>query len=229
MIYSLFFSPKGGEKRRFDTTLEKKRYVCFFTQVKLVMLTLNKHRSESTCSQLISCLKKCMWEKNLSANSYSLSLCERPGFRGHNLLLRPPPTANPPRLESLLAATKRVGAGKARPDHRCEGGGGTGSKAGDKWINRWSPSDASPRMTEQQGTRKERDSDRERQRNRDGHRQRVRERRGKERREDSNWRAFPFFFLSCGSSSRSDITKGQQLLQASPGCCGERGDVPLSE
>lgn len=33
-------------------------------------------------------------------------------------------------------------------------------------------------------------------------------------------RFFPFF--SCGSSSCSVITKGQQLLQASLGCCGER-------
>lgn len=51
-----------------------------------------------------------------------------------------------------MADTKRVGRGKARPDHRLERGSGTGSKAGDKWINRWSPSDASLRMTEQQAT-----------------------------------------------------------------------------
>lgn len=37
-----------------------------------------------------------------------------------------------------------------------ERGGSTGGKAGDKWINRWSPSDASLRMTEQQGTCRER-------------------------------------------------------------------------
>lgn len=50
--------------------------------------------------------------------------------------------------ECLLAASERVGRGKARPDHQLERGGGTVSKAGDKWINRWSPSDTPLRMTE---------------------------------------------------------------------------------
>lgn len=73
----------------------------------------------------------------------------------------------------------------------------------------------------------QRESERDRQRNRDGHRQRE-ERGGLD---DS--RAFSLSFLSPGSSSCSVITKGQQLLQPSPGCRGEgereRGDVTLPE
>lgn len=67
----------------------------------------------------------------------------------------------------------------------------------------------------------QRESERDRRRNRDRHRQRGEKRTPIEE-------LFLFFF-SCGSSARSIITKGQQLLPLSPGCCGERGDVTLPE
>lgn len=65
----------------------------------------------------------------------------------------------------------------------------------------------------------QRESGRDRQRNRDTDRQRERERRGERKTRNEE----PFlFFSSCGSSSCSVTTKGQQLLQPSPGCCAGR-------
>lgn len=62
MMSSLCLSPKGGKGNRFDYKNIKNRstncvFLFFFlTQVSTAMFTLDKHRLESSCSGLISCL-----------------------------------------------------------------------------------------------------------------------------------------------------------------------------
>lgn len=63
--------------------------MCFLTQVSTAMLTLDKHRSESSCSGLISCLwYVCTKRMHVCQTLFSLFVWIR-DYRGRNLLPHP--------------------------------------------------------------------------------------------------------------------------------------------
>lgn len=182
------------------------------TQVRTVMLTLNKHRLESSCSGLISSLWYVYEQRAWVCWSlFSLFVWIR-DYRGHNLL--PHPQQHTRLAPSACWQQQRGWAGE-RPgliivrreavaqEAKQETNGSTdGLLQTHPWG--WQSGRAHA----------ERESERDRQRNRD--RQRERER-GRE-----ELKSFSFSFSSRGSYLCSVITKGQQLLQASLGCRGER-------
>lgn len=91
MMSSLCLSPKGGKGNSFDiSNAKKKDQICvFLSQVSTAMLTLDKHRSESSCSGLISCLGYvCTKRMHVCQSLFSLFVWIRV-YRGHNLLPHP--------------------------------------------------------------------------------------------------------------------------------------------
>lgn len=205
---SLCLSPKGLRGRQgivLISAIQKKqkknpnKSLCFWTQVETAMLILDKRRLENSCSGLISCLWYVLYKKDVWRSLFSLFVWIR--------VERVQPPAPPP---TSTPVSPRVPVGSNK-----EGGQGKGQAWSSIGERRWHRKQSRRQMDQQMVSfRRIPEDDRA-----EGHIQRERETE-KERGGLRLKRFLPFF--SCGSPSCSVITKGQQLLQASLGCCGER-------